>query len=138
VKAGGPGRDMKSFSVFPLGNILLISIQEEIDDEGIADLLEGISDLVRVRGAHGVIVDLHQVEVVDSYLAQHLAHMAAALDLLRARVVIVGLAVPVVITLLDFGIRFEGVDFALDVEQALAKLGVGAPVGNRGRLQPGA
>ena len=113
---------MLPFSVFPLSNCLLVSIQEEIDDAGIASLFANITEMVNEHQARGVIIDLHDVEVVDSYLANNLEELAASLNLMRTKVVIVGLAVPVVITLLDFGIELKGVEFALDVEQGLSRL----------------
>ncbi len=113
---------MLPFSVFPLSNSLLVSIQEEIDDAGIAALFDHITEMAGKHQAGGVIIDLHDVEVVDSYLANNLEKLAASLNILRTRVVIVGLSVPVVITLLDFGIELKGVGFALDVEQGLNRL----------------
>ena len=113
---------MLPFSVFPLKNCLLVSIQEEIDDAGVASLFDNVAETAQKSGARGVIIDLHDIEVVDSYLANNLEELAASLNLMRTRVVIVGLSVPVVITLLDFGIELKGVDFALDVEQGLNRL----------------
>jgi rsbT antagonist protein RsbS len=114
---------MKPYSIFPLEDTLLVSIQEEIGDEGVSSLFDEISALVKVRSAAGVIIDLHAVEVVDSFLAGSLAKFSTAQRLLHTKVVVVGLAVPVVITLLDFGIQMKGVEFALDVEQAQERLG---------------
>ena len=113
---------MQPFSVFSLGNVLLVSIQEEIDDVGVASLYETIAGKVQTSKAHGVILDLHDVEVVDSYLARNLQQLTASLSLMRAMVVVVGLAVPVVMTLIDFGIDLKGMKFALDVEQAVIML----------------
>ena len=113
---------MQPFSVFSLGDVLLVSIQEEIDDAGVSSLFETIAGKVQASKAHGVILDLHDVEVVDSYLARNLQQLAASLRLMRAMVVVAGLAVPVVMTLLDFGIDLKGMEFALDVEQAMVRL----------------
>ena len=110
---------MLPYSIFPLKNYLLVSIQEEIDDLEISSLFEAISEKTSIHQARGIIIDLHDVEVVDSYLAKNLEELTTSLNLMRTRVVIVGLAVPVVITLLDFGIELKGVKFALDVEQGL-------------------
>jgi rsbT antagonist protein RsbS len=113
---------MLPFSVFPLPDCLLVSIQEEIDDAGIASLIDNIGEMAQKYQARGVIIDLHDVEVVDSYLANNLEELTISLNLMRTKVVIVGLAVPVVITLLDFGIELKGVEFALDVEQGLNRI----------------
>jgi len=113
---------MRPFSVFALGGILLVSLEEEIDDSGIELLQKTVSTMVSRQNARGVIVDLHDIELLDSYLARHLQKLALTLKLLNARLIVVGLSVPVVMTLLDFDITLQDMDFALDVEQALARL----------------
>ena len=113
---------MQPFSFFSLGSMLLVSIQEDIGDAEVSLMFDKLSRQVSEKKYRGVIVDLHNVEVVDSYMAGYLEDLAAALHLLHARMVVVGLSVPVVLTLIDFGIRLPGMEFALDVERAVAKL----------------
>jgi anti-anti-sigma regulatory factor len=110
------------FSVFSLGRILLISIEEEIDDSSVRILLDQVSETVNRGELSGVIVDLQNLEVMDSYLAGHLQQLGRILKLQNATMVVVGLSVPVVMTLLDFGIKLPDLVFALDVEQALLHL----------------
>ncbi len=113
---------MKAFSLFSLGSVLLVSIDEEIEDHEIRLLQEQVSGLVGKGDTYGVVLDLGQLEVMDSYFAGKLEELAAMLKLLQAEVVVVGLSVPVVMTLLEFDIDLHELDFALDVEQALIRL----------------
>jgi len=113
---------VQPFSVSSLGGILLISIEEEIDDASVRILLDLVSETVNRRELYGVIVDLQHLEVMDSYLAGHLQQLARTLQLQNAHLVVAGLSVPVVMTLLDFGIKLPDLAFALDVEQALLYL----------------
>ena len=113
---------MQPFSVFSLGGILLISIEEDIDDSSVRMLLDLVSETVNRRELYGVIVDLQRLEVMDSYLAGHLQQLARTLQLQNAHLVVAGLSVPVVMTLLDFQIKLPDLAFALDVEQALLYL----------------
>ncbi len=113
---------MQPFSLFSLGGVLLVSLEEEIDDAATRELLTRVSARVSREAISGVIVDLHHFEVLDSHLARQLQTLARVLQLLRARMVVVGLCVPVVMTLLDFGITLPEMEFALDVEQALVRL----------------
>ena len=117
---------MQLFSRFLLGRTMLVSIQEEIGDVDVAQMIDTLSYQVKAKNIQGVIVDLQNVEVMDSYMASHLEDLAATLGLLNAEVVVVGLSVPVVMTLTDFGIKLAGLEFALDVEEALAKLAMGS------------
>jgi anti-anti-sigma factor len=113
---------VQPFSVFSLGGVLLVSIEEEIDDAAVARLLELVSETVNTHELYAVIVDLQALEVMDSFLAAHLEQLARTLKLQHADMVIAGLSVPVVMTLLDFGIQLPDLVFALDVEQALLRL----------------
>jgi len=99
-----------------------MSIQEEIDDQDISALTDEVTSLVRERNIRGVVIDLHQVEVVDTYLAHHLSSLVSTLKALRAQTIISGLSVPVVVSLLEFGISLQAFECALDVEQAIEKL----------------
>jgi rsbT antagonist protein RsbS len=112
---------MRPYFIFPIGDAVLVALQEEIDDDGIASLLVEVTRLVKERSAHGVVVDLGAVEVVDTYLARHVERLASTLLLLDAEVVVSGLSVPAVMTLLDFDIRLEGLSFAREPEQAIAR-----------------
>ncbi len=113
---------MELFSVFSLGEILLVSIEEQIDDSSVRVLLDKVSEMVNRQNLYGVIVDLQSLEVMDSFLADHLQQLARTLKLQDAALVIAGLGVPVVMTLLDFDIKLPDLVFALDVEQALLLL----------------
>jgi rsbT antagonist protein RsbS len=113
---------MQPFSFFSLGTMLLVSIQEDIGDTEVSRMFDSLSKQVSEKKFRGVIVDLHNVEVIDSYMAGYLEDMATTLRLLHAHMVVVGLSVPVVMTLTDFGIPLSGLEFALDVEKAMAKL----------------
>ncbi|HEB51322.1 MAG TPA: anti-anti-sigma factor [Desulfobulbus sp.] len=118
---------MQAFSLFSLGGVLLVSVEEDIDDDGLRDLVARVSFRVSRETIAGVIVDLHHFEVMDSHFAGQLQALARVLRLLQARMVVVGLCVPVVMTLLDFGISLPEMEFALDVEQALVRLQEAGP-----------
>lgn len=110
------------FTIFPLGRLLLVSIQEEIDDRSIEALLRELGAEVRSRGAAGVIIDLGGVEVVDTFLAEQLKRLAEMLDLLKAKVMVSGLSAPAILTLRDFGIELGDLEFALDTQQAMERI----------------
>ncbi len=116
-----PKRDSK-FSISPIGSILLVHISEEIDDTDINTLLDCLSKEIVRSSAKGIIVDLSNIDVVDSYLASKLSNIASIASLLKAKAVISGLKAPTIITLLEFGIKISGVDFAIDVDHALERL----------------
>lgn len=114
----GSASRCSSFAVFPLRSLLLVTIEEEISDSEVEQLIDLLCGQVRRGQVRGVIVDLRRVEVVDSFMAEHLESLDAALRLLDAAMVVAGLSVPVVMTLVDFGIELPELLFARDVEQA--------------------
>ena len=121
---------MVPFSMFSIGDILLVSLQEEIDDSSVIDLSKALSRRVRGGNIRGVVIDLGNVEVVDTFLAEHIRGLASVLELLNARTVISGLGASAIVALKNFDISFgENLTFALDSQQALEKLGflIGGP-----------
>ncbi len=114
---------MIPFSIFSLGDILLVSLQEEIDDSSVIALSRALSDRVKRGNVRGVVIDLGSVEVIDTFLAEHICRLASVLDLLNTRTVIAGLGASAVVALKNFHISFgEKLSFALDSQQALEKI----------------
>ncbi len=111
-----------NFSISSIGSVLLVNLKEEIDDKSIKKLLTSLAKAIVKSGSKGVIIDLSNVEVIDSYLASKLSAIASIGSLLKAKAIVCGLKSPTIITLLEFGIKISGVDFALDVNHALEKL----------------
>ncbi len=114
---------MVPFSIFSLGNVLLVSLQEEIDDSSVIALSKALSEKVKRGKINGVVIDLSNVEVIDTFLAEHICGLASVLDLLNTRTVISGLGASAVVALKNFNISFdESLSFALDSQQALEKI----------------
>jgi len=110
------------FSITSIGSVLLVHLNEAIDDDSIKRLLDALALAIVQSASKGVIIDLSNMEVIDSYLASKLTTIASVASLLRAKAIISGLKTPTVITLLEFGIKISRVEFALDVDHALEKL----------------
>ena len=111
-----------NFSITSIGSILLVHLNEAIDDDSIKRLLDALAQAIVQTASTGIIIDLSNMEVIDSYLASRLSTIASVASLLRAKAIISGLKTPTIITLLKFGIKISGVEFALDVDHALEKL----------------
>ncbi len=115
---------MKSFSIFHLGKILLVSLQEEIDDAQVLQLLKELAEKVRATNSKAVIVDLSDVEVIDTFLAENIQKLASTMGLFKAQIVVAGLGASAIAALKSFNMSFgHNLRFALDAEQALGKLG---------------
>jgi rsbT antagonist protein RsbS len=104
------------------GEFLIASIQSELSD---ADLLKLRDDLVRRVSefrSRGVIVDVTVLDVMDSFATRTLRSMAHMIMLRGAETVIVGIQPEVAFSMVQLGLKLEGVATALDLEEGLALL----------------
>ncbi|VVB94145.1 STAS domain protein [uncultured archaeon] len=104
------------------GDYLIASIQSELSD---ADLLKLRDDLVRRVSefrSRGVIVDVTVLDVMDSFATRTLRSMAHMIMLRGAETVIVGIQPEVAFSMVQLGLRLEGVTTALDLEEGLSLL----------------
>ncbi len=104
------------------GEYLIASIQSELSD---ADLLKLRDDLVRRVSdfrSRGVIVDVTVLDVMDSFATRTLRSMAHMIMLRGAETVIVGIQPEVAFSMVQLGLKLEGVETALDLEEGLALL----------------
>ncbi|BAG19400.1 MULTISPECIES: STAS domain-containing protein [Streptomyces] len=108
--------------VLRIGDILLVSIQVDLEDQTVLDLQEDLADQIVARSARGVIIDITAVEIVDSFVGRMLATIASISRLLDAETVVVGMRPAVAITLVELGLSLGGVRTALDLEKGLALL----------------
>ncbi len=114
---------MVPFSIFSLGDILLVSLQEEIDDSSVVELSGALARRVRRGDIKGVVIDLGDAEVIDTFLAEHISRLASVLELFNTRTVVSGLGASAIVALKNFNISLgKNLVFALDSQQALEKI----------------
>ena len=108
--------------VLQIGDVLLVSIQTDLDDQAVLNLQDDLAARVVNTGAHGVVIDITAVEIVDSFVGRMLATIASISRLLDARTVVVGMRPAVAITLVELGLSLGGVRTALTLEKGLQVL----------------
>jgi rsbT antagonist protein RsbS len=113
---------MERIPVLEIGDILLVSIQVDLEDHLAAALQEDLAERIVATGAGGVLIDISAVEMVDSFIGRMIATIAAVSNVLDARTVVVGMRPAVAITLVELGLTLPGVRTALDVNRGLAVL----------------
>jgi rsbT antagonist protein RsbS len=113
---------MDRVPVLALGDVLLVSIQVDLEDQTALALQEDLSDRIVSTGAHGVIIDITALDIVDSFVGRMLATIAAVSKVLDADTVVVGMRPAVAITLVELGLPLRGVRTALNVELGLELL----------------
>jgi rsbT antagonist protein RsbS len=113
---------MEHIPILKMGEFLLVTIQVEMHDRMAQTLLEDLADRVTETGAHGVLIDISALDVLDSFLGRMLGTIAATSQVLDAKTVVVGMRPAVAITLVELGLSLQGVHTALSVERGMALL----------------
>jgi rsbT antagonist protein RsbS len=102
--------------------VLLVTIQVDMHDQLAAALEEDLTARVVSASAHGVLIDISSLEIVDSFIGRMLDNIAAVSRVLDAVTVVVGMRPAVAITLVELGLSLPGIRTALNVELGMALL----------------
>lgn len=113
---------MDRIPVLTLGDILLVSIQVDLEDQLALRLQDDLAERIVATGARGVIIDITALDIVDSFVGRTLATIASVSKVLDAETIVVGMRPAVAITLVELGLQLPGVRTALNVELALGML----------------
>jgi rsbT antagonist protein RsbS len=113
---------MDQIPILKVGNALLVSIQVDMHDRLALQLQEDLTERITRTRAHGVLIDISALELVDSFIGRMLGNIAAMARVMDAVTVVVGMQPAVAITLVELGLQLEGVRTALNVERGLALL----------------
>ncbi len=62
---------MERVPILKIGDILFVSIQIDLQDASVLQLQEDLAEELARTGAHGVIIDITAVEIVDSFIGAH-------------------------------------------------------------------
>ncbi|QIQ05878.1 STAS domain-containing protein [Streptomyces liangshanensis] len=108
--------------VLRIGQVLLVSIQTDLDDQAVMLLQDDLAAKVVETGAHGVVIDITAVEIVDSFVGRMLSTIASISRMLDAETVVVGMRPAVAITLVELGLSLGGVTTALTLDKGLRAL----------------
>ena len=118
---------MDRVPVLSLGDALLVSIQVDLEDQIALRLQDDLADRIVATGAHGVIIDITALDIVDSFIGRTLSTIASISKVLDAETVVVGMRPAVAITLVELGLSLRGVRTALNVELGLRLLRAARP-----------
>ena len=121
---------MERIPILKMGEFLLVTIQVDMHDRLATTLQDDLTERIVKARAHGVLIDISSLEVVDSFIGRMLGNIAAMSRVLDAQTVVVGMRPAVAITLVELGLSLPGVRTALNVERGMELLR--AALGNGG------
>ena len=113
---------MDHVPILKIGDVLLVSIQIDLEDQVALQLQEDLADRIVTSGCHGVVIDISALDIVDSFVGRTLATIASISRVLDAETVVVGMRPAVAITLVELGLSLPGIRTALNVELGMALL----------------
>lgn len=104
------------------GPYLIASIQSALSDNDLVQLRDSLVEQVGRQRSRGVIVDVTALDVMDSFATRTLRDITYMIRLRGAETVIVGIQPDVAFTMVQLGLKLEGVPTALDLEEGIAFL----------------
>jgi rsbT antagonist protein RsbS len=113
---------MEKIPILRMGRFLLVTIQVDMHDRLALQLQDDLTARIVQDRAHGVLIDISSLEVVDSFIGRMISNIAAMARVLDAQTVVVGMQPAVAITLVELGLSLEGVRTALNVDKGMALL----------------
>jgi rsbT antagonist protein RsbS len=116
--------ELRRLPIIKLWDRILVPIQGEISDDLAEQLSQEVLREIHESGAHGLVLDLTGVWIMDSHLCNVLSNLASAARLMGTPTIISGLSPEIAMTLQTMGVELEAVRTALSLEQALTMLGL--------------
>ena len=113
---------MERIPILKMGEFLLVSIQVDMHDQLAITLQDDLTEQIVKHRAHGVLIDISSLEIVDSFIGRMIGNIAGMARMLDADTVLVGMKPAVAITLVELGMTLPGVRTALNVEKGMAML----------------
>lgn len=108
--------------VLKQADCLIATVQDALSDADLLGLRDELAEKVGRFRSGGVVLDVSQLDVIDSFAARTLRGIALAVRLRGAEAVIVGVQPEVAFSMVQLGLTLEGVKTALDLDEALALL----------------
>lgn len=113
---------MERIPILQMGEFLIVSIQVDMHDRLAMTLQEDLTNRISDTQAHGVLIDISSLEIVDSFIGRIIGNIAKMSQILDAQTVVVGMQPAVAITLVELGLSLTGIRTALNVEKGMALL----------------
>lgn len=110
---------MDKTSLLKIGDVLILSIEGEINDFSVVAMQDMLLREVANTSARGVILNISRLEIVDSYMARVLSDTAKMIRLMGGITILVGINPMIALTMVDMGLDIQEVKTALNLDAAL-------------------
>src|SRR5512133_3710811 len=113
---------MERIPILRMGKYLLVTIQIDMHDQLAMALQDDLTTAITHTGAHGGLIDISSLTMVDSFIGRMLSNISSMSKVLDAETVVVGMQPAVAITLVELGLELKGVRTALNVDKGMLLL----------------
>jgi rsbT antagonist protein RsbS len=113
---------LEKIPILRMGDYLLVTIQVDMHDRLAMALQDDLTKRISETSAHGVLIDISSLEMVDSFIGRMLSNIAGMSRVLDAETVVVGMQPAVAITLVELGLSLPGIRTALNVDAGMELL----------------
>jgi rsbT antagonist protein RsbS len=101
------------------GDVLVATMQAALSDAELAGLRDDLADRVGRHRSRGVVIDVTELDVLDSFATRTLRSIAYTAKLRGASTVVVGIQPEVAFAMVQLGLSLDGIVTALDIEEGL-------------------
>ncbi len=113
---------MEKIPVLKLGEVLLVSIQVDINDKLALALQDDLSDMISNTGAKGVLIDISALDIVDSFYGKSINGNCNNGGNIGSKNSYSWNAACCRYTLVELGLSLKGMSTALNVEKGMKLL----------------
>ncbi|MHC1585770.1 MAG: STAS domain-containing protein [Candidatus Syntropharchaeia archaeon] len=110
---------MDRIPILKMEDFLVTSIQIPLHDRLALHFQNDVLLKIEETNAKGLIIDITGIDVVDSFITRVISEIALMANAMGVKTVLVGLQPAIAITLVEFGMKLEGIHTALDLEKGL-------------------
>jgi rsbT antagonist protein RsbS len=107
------------------GDVLIASIQAALSDRELVALRDDLAERVGRLRSRGLVIDVTELDVLDSFAARTIRGIAYTAKLRGAQTVVAGIQPDIALSMVQLGLSFDGIATALDLEEGLALLSQG-------------
>jgi rsbT antagonist protein RsbS len=108
-----------SSPIVTITGCVIVAIRDDLDDSAVMALQNQLVEEIDRKRAHGVIIDISALEIVDTFTGRMLAAMAEMSRVLNARTILVGMRPAVAMTLVELGMSLDKIETALNADRAM-------------------
>jgi len=109
-------------AILKLGEVLITALPLDLIDEDAMQFQNDLLNEINDRDAKAVIIDISALDLVDSFMARIINDSATMAGLLGAEVVVCGMQPQVGTTLIEMGRELLGIETALNLDLAMARV----------------